>query len=214
MRAWIPPLALVLLCCAGGRPASAQEPRTTLLAGYGAVDHEASLGPAVHLNLRRSLLRVDVLAVPPSGPPRRLIPRFEAQAEAFGQWGESGLRVGGCSEAPERLCSRGARPMYLLGAGLVTRVEYGARSRPVQVYFLPLTGAAYLRHLDLEEQVLGSPESMARQETGVAAGIGNGLGIQARIGGVHALLEMRAILMRDLQGWRGGSVPVSVGISW
>ncbi|HEX6068422.1 MAG TPA: hypothetical protein VFZ18_01320 [Longimicrobiaceae bacterium] len=40
------------------------------------------------------------------------------------------------------------------------------------------------------------------------------MGVELTVGGVRAEAEVRAILARNLRGGRGGSLPVSVGITW
>jgi hypothetical protein len=208
------PLVGLLLLWQPATLASAQEARTALLAGYGGIDHEASLGPAYHLNLRYRLARWDSVPLPSPPSGRERLPGLEIQAEAFAQRGESGWRVGSCAGEPEWLCSRSARPLYLVGAGLVGHVDLTSAARPVQLYFLPLTAALYLRGYDLQEHRLGSVDRTAEREVRLSGGAGNGLGLKAQIGGVRAMLEMRAILVRDLRKGRGGSLPVSLGLTW
>lgn len=63
MRRLLPVLVLALSLVAQPRDAPAQHPATALLAGYGGIDHEASLGPAYHLNLRHRLAGWDTVRV-------------------------------------------------------------------------------------------------------------------------------------------------------
>jgi hypothetical protein len=205
---------LLLLLAAVG--ASAQQPgRTAVLAGYGGIDHEGSLGPAFHLNLRRALLGRDSLVVYDLNPRERLVlQRIELQAEAFGQAGEGGTRLAACRSDPGEQCISGADPVYLLGAGLVGRWDATPARSPVQLYLLPLTTGVYLRGYTVHERPLGSARVRTEERVRLGAGFGNGLGLRLRLAGVSALAELRAVLVRDLEGGRGGSIPVSVGLAW
>ena len=207
-------LALVLQFTTG-REAPAQQPRNTvLLAGYGGADYERSLGPAYHLNIRRTILGRDSVVLSTTSSDRWVVPRLELQAEVFAQAGRSGTRVAACRGTQGQLCARSADPLYLLGAGLVSRWDATAARHAVQLYFLPATAGVYVRGYTSYEQPLGSTSGSEDDQARVAGGVGNGLGLRFRLGQTVVQTEVRAILIRDLQGGRSGSLPISIGIAW
>ena len=206
-------LALALLAAAA-RGAAAQEHPTALLAGYGGIDHEASLGPAYHLNLRHRLLRWDSVPLSEPGPKQSLLPGVEIQAEGFAQLGQSGTKVSPCESPEGGLCTRSADPLLLLGVGVVSHVDVTSARRPVQLYLLPATLALYFRSYEEHERTIGSAGATDRAERRIAGGFGNGIGLRFVVGDLRARLELRAVLVRDLDGGRGGSLPVSVGVEW
>ena len=211
MRSILPTVALAIALLALPAGARAQHPATTLLAGYGGIDHEVSLGPAYHLNLRQRLAGWDSVRIGRRSRGARL-PRVEIQAEGFAQIGESGTKVIVCGSPADRFCTRSADPVYLVGAGLVSQVDVSPARWPVQLYFLPATLALYVRGFEEHRQLIGTVESTDRKETRVSGGFGNGLGLRIVAGGVRARLEMRAVLVYDLEGGRGGSLPFSLGL--
>ena len=214
MRCPRPPLFLLLLLLAAATPVQAQQARTSFLLGYGGADFEASLGLGIHLNVRHRIARRDSVDVSGTAPRPIIVPRVSLEAEAFSQLGRSGVAIGACDARAEQLCSREANPLLTVGGGLGGRVDMTSIERPVYLYFLPITAGLYLRRHELRERPLGSTELVTHPQTSVMGGIGNGMGVQARMGGVEAMLEVRAILMRDLRGERGGSLPVSLGVTW
>jgi hypothetical protein len=207
-------LFLVLVSTAVLSAPAQQPPNTMLLAGYGGADYERSLGPAYHLKLRRTVIGRDSVVVSPAAHDRWVVPRLELQAEVFGQAGRGGTRVAGCRQSPGQLCAQGADPLYLLGAGLVTRWDATAARHAVQLYFLPATAGVYVRGYTSYEQPLGSAIGSEDEHVSLGGGVGNGLGLRLRVGQTNVLAEVRAILIHDLQGGRGGSLPVSIGIAW
>jgi hypothetical protein len=114
----------------------------------------------------------------------------------------------------EAFCATGADPLVLLGVGLAPKTTRTRSHRPVRVYYLPLTATAFIRTGEMFSESPGYGMVEHRTEVQIAAGIGNGAGVQLRVGTLTAVPEVRVILIKDLNGVRGGSLPVSLGIRW
>lgn len=184
----------------------------TLLGGAGGIDYDGSLGPAYHLNARREIASWSDVRLSP-GPDGWEIPALHLEADLLAQLGRSGTKVRVCSRE-EAFCAGGADPLSLLGIGVASKVDLTSPDRAVLLYFLPLSATVFLQSGEIFESRLGSGESTSGWETKVAGGIGNGAGIQLRVAGLIALAEIRAIIVRDLEGKRSGSLPISIGVRW
>jgi hypothetical protein len=190
----------------------AQGQAWTLLAGYGGADYEGGLGPAYHLNLRREVAGWTDVGLG-AAHERWRVPAVRLELDLLGQGGRSGTRVAPC-RASDGACAVGVDPLFLLGAGVAAKAELTRAAGPLRVYYIPVSATAFLRRGEIVESKLGTPATVRDREVALAGGVGNGGGIQFSLAGVTAVAEVRAILTRDLDGRRGGALPVGVGFRW
>jgi hypothetical protein len=205
-------LAMIVAIAALSVAVPAQAQSWTLLTGAGWLEHEGGLGPAYHLNLRREIAGWTDVWLGSSGE-GWTVPAVRLEVELLGQAGRSGMRIAACQRS-EGSCVVGADPLRLLGAGFVTRADLTRSAGRLAVYYIPVSGTAFVRSGEIFESPVGTPQTTRERQTALTAGAGNGGGIEIRIGETTAIVEVRAILMRDLEGRRGGALPLSIGLRW
>ena len=91
---------------------------------------------------------------------------------------------------------------WVLGGGFVSRWSPAPQTWPVRPYFVPLTVGVFAD---------GTEPGTATQ---LSVGIGNGLGVEVPIGSAVFSLESRVVSYYQGSGRGGGSIPISVGVTF
>ncbi|CAN5796377.1 hypothetical protein BH23GEM6_BH23GEM6_02200 [soil metagenome] len=184
------------------------------MAGAGTSDNSGVLVPALHIGGRMLLMTQDSLAIFPGRKRPFLMDRLDLHAETQYQR-SSGSSL--CEISQRQHCWR---TEHLASFGLTSVWPLTPDRHALQVYAIPASLSVHLSVRNMLDRgdatqlaPFGTFEPGSRDFT-VGAGIGNGLGVRARVAGRSAILEVKPTLIRFSDGRSGGSMPISLGLAF